>query len=129
MPRAAGRVEAGLVGAVEEPGQRVEVLLADRVVLVVVAARAPDRQPEKRRADRVGPIDGVLDAVLFVDRAVLRRSFADAQERRRQRLLLSRAWLGSRSPASCQVPNWSNGMLRLNAEITQSRYGQNSRSW
>ena len=49
MPVRPGRVEARLVGAVEEPGQRVEVLVADRVVLVIVAARAADGQPEERR--------------------------------------------------------------------------------
>ena len=35
--------------------------------------------------------------------------------------LCSLVWLGIKSPASCQVENWSNGMLRLNAAITQSR--------
>ena len=34
---------------------------------------------------------------------------------------------GSRSPASCRMLNWSNGMLALMALITQSRYGQMER--
>ena len=35
---------------------------------------------------------------------------------------------GSRSPAICSIVNWSNGWLRLNAWITQSRYFQIARS-
>ena len=30
----------------------------------------------------------------------------------------------SKSPASCSMVNWSNGMFALNARITQSRYAQ-----
>ena len=39
----------------------------------------------------------------------------------------SRVASGSRSPASCQVRNWSYGRLPLKAPITQSRYGDMSR--
>ena len=40
----------------------------------------------------------------------------------------SRVALGRRSPASCQRRNWSYGRFWLNARMTQSRYGDMSRS-
>jgi hypothetical protein len=40
----------------------------------------------------------------------------------------SRVAFGSRSPASCHVRNWSYGRFSLNARMTQSRYGDTSRS-
>ena len=87
----ARRVGAGLVVAVEERAERVVVGLLDRVVLVVVAARAADREPQERGAERVvRALDHVLGFVLRVDRAVLGRALADAQERRREDLLARR---------------------------------------
>ena len=126
--RAPGRIEARLVGAVEESRERIEVLLLIGSCFVVDDAHA-DRHP-KCRADRVGPIDGIFDTMLFVNRPVLRRSFAHAQEGGRESLLsfLRCRMAGGKSPATCHVPNSLNGMLRLNASITQSRYGHSSRS-
>ena len=40
----------------EERLQPVVILLADRIELVIVAARATDRQPEEGRADDVRPL-------------------------------------------------------------------------
>ncbi len=39
------------------------------------------------------------------------------------------SWVGfsNKSPASCLMVNWSNGMSELNALMSQSRYGQTSR--
>ena len=42
-------------------------------------------------------------------------------------IFCSMVGFGSRSPAICSIVNWSNGMLRLNASITQSRQGHMSR--
>src|SRR6185503_13872314 len=87
----AGRVRAGLVVAVEERAERVVVGLRDRIVLVVVAARAADREPQERDAERVvRSLDHVLGLVLGVDRAVLGRALAHAQVRRREDLLARR---------------------------------------
>src|SRR5438477_6727162 len=84
----ARRVRARLVVAVEERAERVVVLLLDRIVLVVVAARAPYGEPEERRAERViRALDHVFGFVFGVDRAVLGRALTDAQERGRERLL------------------------------------------
>ena len=62
---------AGLVDAVEEREQPEVVLLADRVVLVVVAPRALDADAEKGPPERVDAIGDVLDAVLLGDDAAL----------------------------------------------------------
>ena len=64
-------------------------MLADRIVLVVVAARAAEREAQERDPKRVvRALYHVLGFVLGVDRTVLRRALADAQERRRENLLL-----------------------------------------
>ena len=47
---------------VEEGEQLVELLLRERVVLVVVAAGAAERQPEPDRRRRLDAVDDVLDA-------------------------------------------------------------------
>ena len=84
------RIESRFVGVVVEPGHRVIVLVADRVVLVIVTSRTADRQTQKRRSHGVVPIDHVLDAILLVDRAVFRRPLPHSQERGREPLLLRR---------------------------------------
>ncbi len=90
-PAEARRVGARLVVAVEECAERVVVGLLDRIVLVVVAARAADREPQERGSERVvRALDHVLGFVLGVDRAVLGRALADAQIRRREDLLARR---------------------------------------
>ena len=57
---------------VEERQQAIELLLRDRVVLVIVAAGAADRQPQPDRGRRVEPVDRVLDQELFGNDARLR---------------------------------------------------------
>ena len=84
----AGRIVAGFVVAVEKRAQLVVLALTDRVVAVVVAARAAKREAHERRAERVvGSLDHVLDLVFSVDRAVLRGTLADAKECRCEQLL------------------------------------------
>ena len=111
-----------LVDVVEERVEPIELLLRDRVVLVIVAACALDAQSQEGASERVDPIDHVFRPVLLRDDAALLALHVVAVEAGREQLLLRRR-SGSRSPASCQVMNVSNGRLRLNAEITQSRHG------
>ena len=68
----------------------------------------------------------VLDLVLVGDRSALEVDHVIAVEARRH--FLSRVAFGSRSPASCSTMNWSNGRLRLNALMTQSRQGHMPRT-
>ena len=56
---------------VEERRQRVELLLRDRVELVVVADRAAGGQAEPDLRDGLGAVAGVEDEVLLGDRAAL----------------------------------------------------------
>ncbi len=58
-------LELGLIHVVEEGEKLVILALGDRVVLVVVALGAADRQPEKDRARRVDAIDDRIDAKLL----------------------------------------------------------------
>ena len=86
----------------------------------------PTVMPRNAGADRVRAVDRVLDAVLLVDGAVLGRPLADAQERRGQLLLLRVA----RQQVAGELPGGElvERHVLLKAPITQSRYGQNSRS-
>ena len=117
--RAAGRIEPRLICAVEEAGQRIEVLGGDRVVLVVVAARATDRHGEEPGTNRDRAIDGVLDAILLVDGAVLIRPLAEAEECRCQFLLLRRV----RQQVAGELPGRerSRACSCFSAPMTQSR--------
>ena len=63
--RRRGDLQVGLVHVVEEGEEPVVLALADRVVLVVVALRAADRQAEQDRARRVDPVDDRLDPELL----------------------------------------------------------------
>ena len=113
-------VERLAVEAVEEGEQLVVLLLRDRVVLVVVAAGAADGQAEEDGADGVDAVDHVADVDLLVDRAALAGGDVAAVEAGGD-LSARASRSGSRSPASCSMTNRSNGMLRLNALMTQSR--------
>ena len=112
-----------LVGVVEEREQLIELALRDRIVLVIVAAGAAHRQPQKRRAGRADPIDHGLDAKLLRVGAPFLVDQRVAVKARGDRCWSSVA-LGSMSPASCSMVNWSNGKSRFMAAITQSRYFQ-----
>src|ERR1041384_5445561 len=70
LRRDAGRVriEARLVDR-EEAAERVEVALRDRIELVVVAARAADREPEERGAEGLDAVGDVLVPPFLVDAA------------------------------------------------------------
>ena len=61
-------VDALLVDVVEEAEERIEFLLADRVVLVVVAAGASHRQAEEDGGRGLDAVDGVLDPPFLLDR-------------------------------------------------------------
>ena len=61
-------VHRGLRRVVEEGRELVELLLAERVELVVVADRAPGGQAEPDLRGRLGPIPRVQDDVFLVDR-------------------------------------------------------------
>ena len=63
------RVEAGLLGRVEEREEPIVILLRDGIVFVVVAAGAFHREPEKRAGRRVNPVGVVLHAELFIHAA------------------------------------------------------------
>jgi hypothetical protein len=64
----------------------------------------PTVNPRNGRADRVGPVHHVLDAVFLVDGAVLRRALADPEEGRRQRLLLFLRRRLARQQVARQLP-------------------------
>ena len=61
---AAMRLAVGL-DAPQETEHRVIVALTDRIVLVVVAAGAADREPEERRTDRHEHVVGIIEICLF----------------------------------------------------------------
>lgn len=63
------RIEPRLLDRVEERVEGEEVLLRDRVELVIMATSAPHGQPEEDGARRRDPVHGVLDQVLLRDRA------------------------------------------------------------
>ena len=100
------RVQPGLVDAVEEAEELIIFFLGDRIVLVAVAAGALERQAEERGREGVGPVGDVLDAELFLDASPLVGLAMVAVERRGEDLRRG-SGCGSRSPASCQVMNWS----------------------
>ncbi len=60
-----GDLQLGLVHIVEEGEEPVILALADRVVLVIVALGAADRQAEEDRAGRVDPVNDRLDPELL----------------------------------------------------------------
>ena len=64
-------VEAGLGRVAEEGRQRIEILLRERVELVVVALGAVGRQAEVDPAHRLDAVGGVVGEVLLDDRAAL----------------------------------------------------------
>ena len=64
-------VDPGLLVRVEEGQQRVEVLLRDGVELVVMAARAAERQAKERGSHGGCPVHGVFQQVFRVDRPAL----------------------------------------------------------
>ena len=60
-----GDLEIGLIHIVEEGEEPVILALGDRVVLVVVALGAADRQAEEDRAGGADPVDDRLDSELL----------------------------------------------------------------
>ena len=112
-------VEGALGRVVEERRQLVELALGERVELVVVAYSAVGRQAEPDLRHGLGAVAGVVDQVLLGNCAALVGGHVAAIEARSDLLVELRP--GSKSPASCSIVNWSKGMLRLNALITQSR--------
>ena len=94
------RVQTRLVDVVEERKQREVVALRDRVELVVVAARALERQAEHRGAERVHAIGDVLGAELLFDAAAFVGLPVQAVERRRDALLARRRWAAGRRPVA-----------------------------
>ena len=120
--RRRGDLEFGLIRVVEEGEELVVVALSDRVVLVVVALGAADRQAEKDGARGVDAVDDRLDPELLdvdppflVDLRIAVEPGGDPRGERGFR---------RRSPAIWSIVNWSNGMSALKASMTQSRYFQ-----
>src|SRR5437899_2262552 len=64
-------IRAPLIDAVEEGAETIVVLHRQRVVLVVMAARAFEGQSQDRRAERMDAVGDVLIAELFGDTAAL----------------------------------------------------------
>ena len=92
-----GDLEVGLVIVVEKGKEPVVVALRDRVVLVIVALCAADRQAEEDRARRVDAVNDRIDPELFdvdpaflVDLRIAMKPGGDPRRERRS---------GSRSPA------------------------------
>ena len=113
-------VDVLLFGVFEEREDRVVLLLADRIELVVVALRAAHGQPQPRGADGVRAIDDLLEAGFGAIDARL-RDWSACCEEIRWRLAAPMVAFGSRSPASCSIVNSSNGMSRFSASITHCR--------
>ena len=80
-------VDPGLLVRIEEGEQRVEVLLRHRVELVVVAARAAERQAKERGAHRGRAVHRVFQQVFRVDRPALVARHVRAVEAARRLLL------------------------------------------
>ena len=77
-------------GVVEERGELVELALAERVVLVVVADRAAHAHAEPGLAEGLGAVAGVEDLVLLVDEPALVGGDVAAKEARGHPLLQGR---------------------------------------
>ncbi len=84
------RVQPRLLDRIEEGVEAVELLLGDRIELVVVAARAAHRQAEEDGRGRRGAVDRVLDEILLGDRAALVARHVVAVETARDLLALGR---------------------------------------
>ena len=102
--------QAGLGNAVEIRVELIELLLAERIELVVVAARAPHRQPEPYGPRRRDAIDDGFHEVFVLGRTTLRRHAGIAVEaagdlllQRRVRQHVARELL-DREPIEGQVP-------------------------
>ena len=119
------RAVAGL-GTLEDAGEGVIVALADRVELVVVAARASDRQAEKRLARDVdllvGQVEHELLAVLGV--VGLAAESPGSRSRSSARRGCGRRHEETDRRRSGRGRTASNGLSALNEAITQSRYRQ-----
>ena len=80
-------VDARLRHVVEERDEPVEVLLADRIELVVVTSRAADGEPEPDRPGRLHPVDRVLQQVFVLDGAAFVAGHVVAVESARDELV------------------------------------------
>ena len=112
---------------VEVGEELVELLLRERIVLVVVAAGAAERQAEPHGRGRLHAVDDVLDGVLLGDDAAFGVAAVVAVEAGGDPLV-ERGVRAAGRRRVCSMVNWSNGMLRLNASITQSRQRHMKRS-
>ena len=85
-------VAANLVNVVEECEELVELALRDRVELVIVAARAAEREPKKGRAGRADAVDHCFDAILLEIGAPFLIDHRVAMEAGGDELVLRRLW-------------------------------------
>ena len=85
-------VEAELRHVIEEREELVELLVADGIELVRVAARTPHRQPHERRRRRFHTVDDVFDLVLVGDRTAFEIDHVVAVEPRGHFLIAGRVW-------------------------------------
>ncbi|NNJ26502.1 hypothetical protein LzC2_25900 [Planctomycetes bacterium LzC2] len=80
-------VHRSVAGAAIIGVQAIELLLGDRVELVIVAGGATYRQSHKHRADSLRPIDGVAHAIFLVDAPALAGRDVTAIKSRRDLLI------------------------------------------
>ena len=64
-------IEPGLVDVLKKRGERIKILLRDRIELVVVATAALEGEPEERGAKGGHAVVDVVDAVFLLDGAAL----------------------------------------------------------
>ena len=83
-------VQTVLRHVVEEGEELVELLVRDRIELVLVAARAAHRQAHERAGRRLDAVDDVLDLILLGDRPALEVDHVVAVEAGRDLLLEGR---------------------------------------
>src|SRR5207247_804784 len=118
----------GFVDVLEEGEQRVEVALGDRVILVVMTARAFEGEAEEGGAHRVDAVDDVGDPELLLDDAPLLVLHVQPVERGSQALVLRGAGAARKASTSAVVggsPVRSSVTRRISASLGASGAGDN----
>ena len=118
--------QAGFGDAVEEREELVVLALRDRIVLVIVAAGAADREAEPDGRGRLDAIDDILDAILLVDDAGFVGHHVIAIEAGRDLLIERR--IGQQVAGELLDGELIERQVRVEGPITQSRHGHACRS-
>ena len=102
-------VNAPLLDIREKRAQRIKILGAERIELVIVAFAAAHRRAEEGRRNGADAVGGVFGEIFLgcapPSRVIMFRRLKPVA------IFCSVVGLGSRSPASCSIVNWSNGLL------------------